>query len=416
MSFIIAKQPIFNKEGKKVAFEVFLRKKDNIYKYPKEVPYNRATYKVVEILLEQGIDKIGEGKRVMINVSLDSILNKVIETLNMGKLIIEIIEPQLPLGTTIYNLVLNIMDRYAQQGVLFCIDEKYLTNEKFKQIFEKVHIISVSVDRLEEEIVKIAKNNKKLLLISKIENEKQYNKAIKEGDLFQGIYLESPTILKEFELIPYLKSTMSQVLSLLHTTENIKEIAKYISTDVGLTAKILRFANSTLHLPPSKEIRIIEHVCEMLALKGLKNFFMMLSTDDYIDEGDPTLWKKSLVKALIAQKLAEIMSPEYESEAYLMGLFSLIDKILFVDKLAFLKEIKITQEVIDGYTGKNQVLRKILDYSILIEEKFSELEENESISKWDSFAYLRNITGIEEELIDSIAESAFSMADYMIKI
>ncbi len=416
MSFIIAKQPIFNKEGKKVAFEVFLRKKDNIYEYPKEVPYNRATYKVVEILLEQGINKIGEGKRVMINVSLDSILNKVIETLNMGRLIIEILEPQLPLGTTIYNLVLNIMDKYAQQGVLFCIDEKYLRNEKFKQIFEKVHIISVSVDRLNEEIVKIAKNNKKLLLISKIENEKQYNKAIKEGDLFQGIYLESPTILKEFELIPYLKSTMSQVLALLHTTENIKEIAKYISMDVGLTAKIFRFANSTLHLPPSKEIRSIEHVCEMLGLKGLKNFFMMLSTDDYIDVGDPTLWKKSLVRALIAQKLAEIMSPEYESEAYLMGLFSLIDKILFVDKLAFLKEIKITQEVIDGYTGKNQVLRKILDYSILIEEKFSELKENESISKWDSLAYLRNITGIEEELIDSIAESAFSMADYMLKI
>ena len=33
--------------------EVFLRKKDNFYEYPKEVPYSRATYIIIEIKLEQ---------------------------------------------------------------------------------------------------------------------------------------------------------------------------------------------------------------------------------------------------------------------------------------------------------------------------------------------------------------------------
>ena len=37
----------------RVAFEVFLRKKDNFYEYPKEVPYSRATYIIIEIILEQ---------------------------------------------------------------------------------------------------------------------------------------------------------------------------------------------------------------------------------------------------------------------------------------------------------------------------------------------------------------------------
>jgi len=53
MSFLIAKQPIFDREGRRFAFEVFLRKKDNFYEYPKEVPYSRATYIIIEIILEQ---------------------------------------------------------------------------------------------------------------------------------------------------------------------------------------------------------------------------------------------------------------------------------------------------------------------------------------------------------------------------
>ena len=38
----------------------FLRKKDNFYEYPKEVPYSRATYIIIEIILEQDAgEKLG---------------------------------------------------------------------------------------------------------------------------------------------------------------------------------------------------------------------------------------------------------------------------------------------------------------------------------------------------------------------
>lgn len=415
MSFLIAKQPIFDRGGKKLAFEVFLRKKDNLYEYPKEVPYNRATYIIAEILLEQGINKVGEGKRVMINVSLDSLLNKVIESFDPEKLIMDITEPQLPLGPTLYNLIFNTIDKYTQQGAMFCIDEKYLKHEKLRQIFERIHIISVNANRFSEEIVKIAKSNDKLLLISKIESEEEYKKVITEGNLFQGVYLEGPTIFKEFEVIPYLRSRLIQVLSFIYTTENIKEIANHISTDVGMTAKIIRFANSAYY-SPIKEIKSVEQACTMIGLKNLKNLLLMLAMNDYVSVENPILWKKSLVRALIAQKIAVILSPEYDSEAYLMGLFSLIDKILPVDKLTFLKELKIAQEIIDAYTGRNETLKKILDYSILIEGKFSELQEDEGIIKSSVLTYLKEITGIEEKIINSVAESAFSLADYILKI
>lgn len=42
MSFLLAKQPILDKKGRIVTYEVYLRKKSNLLEYPKEVPYNRS--------------------------------------------------------------------------------------------------------------------------------------------------------------------------------------------------------------------------------------------------------------------------------------------------------------------------------------------------------------------------------------
>jgi len=415
MSFLIAKQPIFDREGRRFAFEVFLRKKGEFYEYPKEVPYSRATYIIIEIILEQGIDRIGEGKKIMINVSLDSLINKAIESLDPKKLIIDVIEPQIPVGEIVYKQVLNVMDKYIEQGVLFCLDEKYLENEKMAKLLDKIHIISVDVKKLNQELIDIIKGKGKTLLISRIEDEKEYKKVASIGDLFQGMYLESPFILKEFQTAPYLKNTLLKLIALTHTAESPKEIADIIATDVGMTAKILRLVNSAYY-SPIKEIKSVEQACAMLGLKNLKNFLLVLAMNDYMSIENPELWRKSLVRAIIAQRIAEIIKPEYESEAYLVGLFSLIGEILNMDKITFLKEIKIKQEIIDGYTGKNTHLRSILNHAIFIEEKFPEVLKAQDPTKDDIVINLEKLTGINREILVSIAREAFEKAEYMLKV
>ncbi len=415
MSFLIAKQPIFNKEGKRVAFEVFLRKKENMYDYPKEVPYSRATYIVVEMLLEQGIDRIGEGKKVMINVSLDSIINKAIDALDLKKLIIDIIEPQIPLGEVVYKHILDRIDKYIERGVTFSINESYLNNTKLARLLDKVSIISVDVKRLNESIVEFARRNSKTLLVSRIESEEEFNKAKEVGNYFQGNYLETPFILKELRSAPYLKHTLLKIMAIIHSAQSTKEIANIISTDVGMSAKILRLVNSAYY-SPIKEIKSVEQACALLGLKNLKNFLLLLAMNDYVSIENPELWKKSLIRALIAQRIAELIYPQYESEAYLMGLFSLIDEILGVDKIAFLKDINVGQEIIDGYTGKNAQLRSILDCSIILEEKLPEFLNMQGFIQNDIIANLEKLIGLSGQTLIDIAKSAFELADQILKI
>jgi EAL and modified HD-GYP domain-containing signal transduction protein len=415
VSFLIARQPIFDKEGRIVAYEVYLRKKGNTLEYPKEVPYNRSAYIIVEILTEHGIDRVGEGKRVMLNVSVDALLNRAFESLPPEKLIFELLKPQIQVGGVIIGQTLKSMGRFKEAGVLFASYYELLEDERYQKFVEESLFISVDFPRLNDKRIEQLKAKGKKIIVTKIETKEQYEEALKLGDFFEGNYLESPYILKEFEIAPYLKTTLLRLMSVVHSAQSTKEIAEFISYDVGLTAKLLRFVNSA-YFSPIQEIKSVEQACSMLGLKSLKNFIFLLAMNDYISVENPTLWKKSLVRALLAKSIAERIAPGLEDSAYLVGLFSLIDKILGVDKISFLKEINIDKLIIDAYTGENKKLRQILDIVSQLEERYSEILSSEDIFNVPLLLKIEELTGIYRSDLFQMLKDAYEKVDYIFNL
>jgi EAL and modified HD-GYP domain-containing signal transduction protein len=415
MSFLIAKQPIFDKEGRIVAYEVYLRKKGNTLEYPKEVPYNRSAYIIVEILAEHGIDRVGEGKRVMLNVSVDALLNRAFENLPLEKLIFELLKPQIQVGGVIIGQTLKSMSRFKEAGALFASYYELLEDERYQKFVEESFFISVDFPHLKDKRIEQLKAKGKKVIVTKIETKEQYEKALKVGDFFEGNYLESPYILKEFEIAPYLKTTLLRLMSMVHSAQSTKEIAELISCDVGLTAKLLRFVNSA-YFSPIQEIKSVEQACSMLGLKNLKNFIFLLATNDYISVENATLWKMSLVRALLAKSIAERIAPGLEDSAYLVGLFSLIDKILGVDKISFLKEINIDKLIIDAYTGENKKLRQILDIVSQLEEGYSEILKSEDIYNAPLLLKIEELTGIYRSDLFRMLKDAYEKVDYIFNL
>ncbi|SHK37398.1 EAL and HDOD domain-containing protein [Thermocrinis minervae] len=409
MSFLIAKQPVFDKKGSVVAFEVYLRKKENINEYPKEVPYNRATFIIVELLFEYGFARIGEGKKVIINVALDSIINKTLSSLDYQHLIIDILEPQVFVGDVVYKQTIKVINNMKEQGVLFISSPWVFKEDRYKELANLVDILSMSVKYIDENVLHFSKANNKRVLITMIESEDEYKKAKEiKADFFQGNYLDRPYVIKEFHTAPYLKSTLLKLLAMVHTAQSTKEIAQVIATDVGMSAKILRLVNSA-YFSPVSEIKSIEQACAMLGLKNLKNLLLVLSINDYMSIENPELWRKSLIRAIIASELTGMIAPNYYSEAYLMGLFSLIDQILGVDKIDFLKEVKVDHAIIDGFTGKNTLLKNLLYAATLLEEKMYDLKGYE-------LEELERLLGIPVERLIDIARDAENKADYLLKL
>jgi EAL and modified HD-GYP domain-containing signal transduction protein len=415
MSFLIAKQPIFDKEGRIVAYEVYLRKKSNLLEYPKEVPYNRSAYIVLQILTEHGIDRVGEGRRVMLNVSVDALLNKAFENLPMEKLIFELLKPQIQVGGVTIAQTLKSMSRFKEAGALFASHYELLEDERYQQFVEESFLVSVDFPRLNDRRIEQLKAKGKKIIVTKIETKEQYEEALKVGDFFEGNYLESPYILKEFEIAPYLKTTLLRLMSVVYSAQSTKEIAEFISYDVGLTAKLLRFVNSA-YFSPIQEIRSVEQACSMLGLKNLRNFIFLLAMNDYISVENPKLWKRSLVRALLAKSIAERIAPDFEDAAYLAGLFSLIDEILGVDKISFLRDIHLDKLIIDAYTGENERLKKILDIVSQLEERYSEMSALEDAYNDPLLINIEELTGIYGFDLSLMLKDAYEKADYIFNL
>jgi Predicted signal transduction protein containing EAL and modified HD-GYP domains len=415
MSFLIAKQPIFDREGKIIAYEVYLRKKGNLLEYPKEVPYNRSAYIIVEILTEHGIDRVGEGKKVMLNVSVDALLNKAFENLPPEKLIFELLKPQIQAGGVTIAQTLKSMSRFKEAGALFASHYELLEDERYQQFVEESFFISVDFSHLNDRRIEQLKAKGKKIIVTKIENKEQYEKALKVGDFFEGNYLESPYILKEFEIAPYLKTTLLRLMSVVYSAQSTKEIAEFISYDVGLTAKLLRFVNSA-YFSPIQEIKSVEQACSMLGLKNLRNFIFLLAMNDYISVENPKLWKRSLVRALLAKSIAERTAPGLEDAAYLVGLFSLIDEILGVDKISFLRDLHVDKLIIDAYTGENERLKQILDIVSQLEERYSEMSALEDAHNDPFLIKIEELTGIYRFDLFRMLKDAHEKADYIFNL
>jgi len=415
MSFLIAKQPIFDKEGRIIAYEVYLRKKGNLLEYPKEVPYNRSAYIILQILTEHGIDRVGEGKKVMLNVSVDALLNKAFENLPMEKLIFELLKPQIQVGGVTITQTLKSMSRFKEAGALFASYYELLEDERYQQFVEESFFISVDFPRLNDRRIEQLKAKGKKIIVTKIETKEQYEEALKVGDFFEGNYLESPYILKEFEIAPYLKTTLLRLMSVVYSAQSTKEIAEFISYDVGLTAKLLRFVNSA-YFSPIQEIKSVEQACSMLGLKNLRNFIFLLAMNDYISVENPKLWKRSLVRALLAKFIAERIAPDFEDAAYLAGLFSLIDEILGVDKISFLRDIHLDKLIIDAYTGENERLKQILDIVSQLEERYSEMSALEDAYNDPFLAKIEDLTGIYRFDLSLMLKDAYEKADYIFNL
>ncbi len=370
MSFVIARQPVFDREGKVYGYEVFLRRAGDLEHYPEDVSSNKATFIVAELIGEIGVERLSEGKKVFMNVTLDSILNRVLDLLFLDKMVFQIIPSKTEIGQSIYQNALKRIDELKEKGSIFAVKEEFYSS-KYLDLMERSSIVEFTASSVDEGRAGAVRRNGKKVMVIKVETEKDFSKVKPLGDLFSGNFLGPPSVVKEFEVAPFLKSTLLRMIGALNTAQSIKDFASIIASDVGMSAKLLRFVNSA-YFARRKEIKDIVQACAYLGMENLKRFTLLVATNDYVAVENPELWRRSLIRAMVAEEIAKRLNSKLTNEAYIAGLFSLIDEILGVDKVEFLKEVNVDQSIVDAFTGKNQELSGILEKAALLQEALGE--------------------------------------------
>jgi len=143
------------------------------------------------------------------------------------------------------------------------------------------------------------------------------------------------SIIHNLSSLPTLPVVASRVLALLQNPNvPMEELARLISSDQSLTARVLRLVNSSYYGFP-RQISTVKHALTILGFNEIKNLVFTVSIlrtfsrkDEYPLFDWYAFWKHSLGTAVVAKMLAKFFRYRISGKVFVAGLIHDIGKIV----------------------------------------------------------------------------------------
>lgn len=378
---MLFKQPIFDREGNIAFYEVTL-KDIKTKKFPKNLDPLKATSITVNIMADVGPEKIGNGKRVFVNVPSLFLEATMFELLPSELVGIELVE-----NRSITDELLKAVNELVDRGFIFCIDDFGFEKVNYLPLLNKCHMVKINWKDLvysEEElreVLGILKELNKGIIAKNLETERDYDKAKRAGaDYFQGFYLSKPIPLRDIRSLYFMKGTVIKLYEALKKRD-MGRVAEVIEQDVGATYRLLRFVKS-LYRERAQDINSVEDAISFLSLNNVANFTLALAiTELFAGHEEEEIIKRSLFRASLAEELAKLYSPTLEEKAYITGLFSLTDELMGEHPQEIAKELELDEDIAEAYESRYNELGLILSLVELLEEDINNEEVATKVAK-----------------------------------
>jgi EAL and modified HD-GYP domain-containing signal transduction protein len=404
------KQAVFDQGGNIAGFEFFLSR-FHTEEVPPDTLSGRMAFITLRTLAEYGVKKAGQGRKVFIRVPADTLLVKVFDLLEPRLMVYRLYPPSTGIGKNVQLRILDTARKLREKGALLSATPSLLSS--FPELGDMVSLIEFEAEHVEtSELSKFRVQGKKVL-ISGVNSPGLLEKVGDMADYLQGDQLQTPIAIGNFKISPYLKSTLLRLLVLLNTARTPAEFSKVIETDAGMSAKLLRFINSAF-FALRQSITTVEQACIYFGLKNIRNFVLVLSINDYATVENPLLWKRALIRAKLMEEFAKELVPEKSGEAYLAGLLSLLDKMIGVDIISFLREVNVDEYVVSAFSDKKSMPARILEAVCMVEENRSEILYASDPSHIGTLSALERDLGLAPHVVVQALKNSLTMADTVI--
>ncbi|MEG0383457.1 MAG: EAL domain-containing protein [Solibacillus sp.] len=391
MEVFIGRQPIFNAQEQVVAYELLYRNNDkNVFPM---VDADTATVDVlINSFLSIGIDNVTNGKPSFVNFTENLLMDTTLDYVNPSQVVVEVLE-DVPITEKLVQRIIEL----RKHGFKIALDDFIMSEEVliYNELFANVDYIKIDflltpiAERMEIENKIKTQFPKIQLLAEKVETRKQYEVAKHSGYvLFQGYFFEQPQIIKSTE-IPTNALQYFQIISILRDEEpDIDLLAENIEREISLTYKLLQLINNSSKRSKSK-VRSIKQAILLLGLTELRKWIYLLAMREInINNDDDVfveLMRASLFRAKVCEKIARLNYKENFSESFLVGLFSLIDSLLKRPMNDVLKQLPLSESIMETISGNDTEMQPYLQFSIALSKldwvRINDLAEQLNIPK-----------------------------------
>lgn len=344
MSVFVARQAIFNRKQNVVAYELLFRNSAENF-FP-DIEEGQATARLImENQLNLGTRHITSGKTALINIGPDSLKHNLCDFLPCKDVVIELLETIEPTDDN-YQLCRELFHKNYKLAL-----DDFVYNEQWERFLKFIKLVKFDIAQTPlsdiAEIVEKLKQHKKIkILAEKIETQADYHQAHKMGfDYFQGYFFAKPTMHEQQDIDYNYAVVVAIYAQVMKPSPDIKQISTLFEADAALAYKLMRLINSGV-FPIQSKISSIKQALVYLGHERLKKFISLIVTAHTAGKKPAELMQVCVVRARFCELIAKQVSKSLAGEAFLTGLFSLLDAILdqpmslLVEKLPFPDDIK----------------------------------------------------------------------------
>lgn len=366
IDIFIARQPIFDRTLKVVAYELLFRSSlDNQYSSDNE---DQATFNVISnAFLSFGIDKITDGKKAFINFSGELLKGKVANLMPNTLLAVEVLETVIP-----DPQILTACQELKNAGYTLVLDDFIFTPQS-KALIPFADIIKIDFKALvapeRAHLASYLHGAGITLLAEKIETHIEFQQALSQGfSLFQGFFFSKPLVMTRSE-IPLSKMSHFRLLRELNSPSlNIKTVEDIIQKDVALSYQLLKYINSSA-FGFQHSIRSIRQAIALLGQREFGKWVALIALRSLGERKPSELLSIAIIRARMSELIATTAHlPQLAPLAFITGMFSLLDAFLDQPMDHILTELPVDDKIKSALLGTENELRYILDLVISYEQ------------------------------------------------
>ena len=303
-------------------------------------------------------------KLVFINCTHDSLAGGHLELIHPDKVVLEVPPVAGNVPADIESR-LTVLEDLRRRGFRFAFNHTVLTRGyapwRTLASFVKLDMMSLAPEKVEPFVRFAQANTTAQLIAEKVETAEQHKRLAGYGiKLFQGYWFAKPAMVKAQAIRPS-QATIIQLINLVRKQASTTEIEDLLKKDPTLSFNLLRFINSS-GFGLSCEVTSFRHAVMILGLTKLFRWAALLMTTSRSGGAPPAVGQTAVVRGRLMELLAaELLAPEDCDNAFVVGVFSLLDTMLGVPLEKALESVALPQPVLDALLHRTGVFAPFLE-------------------------------------------------------
>lgn len=398
MSFCVARQPIFDKRRRVVAYELMFRLPGQGAGDETDADA-AARHVIAEAATGAGIESMTAGHPAFLRLTHRTVIEGDVTVLPPAAVVVEVADAE-----HADPAVVTACRRLKDDGYRLAVRESATARPApaFAQIADLVKVDAAALREEEaRDRIHALVRERKVALAGNVESWAELSRGAELGcTLFEGFFFAEPEALER----PSVVGCRSHYLQVLHEVHRqapeVTRIEAILKRDVSLAWRLLRYVNSPW-FSWRTEVRSLRHALVLLGALECRKWATVVALSSLAENRPSELMVVALQRGRFLESLAPLAARGHRADdLFLLGMLSLLPAMTGQPMEVLIGDLPIARDVRAALLGGKGSLRQLLDLCVACER-----------GAWPNMARLAARVGVEDALVAGLYSRALEYAD-----